>query len=65
MSTKLVVGNKYVPHQKTAYDTGLESSGVWEQAQKNKQPYLYYLGISTEGYRRFSDRMDGAADYFN
>jgi hypothetical protein len=65
MSTKLVVGNKYVPHQKTAYGTGLESSGVWKRAQKNKQPYLYYLGTNTEGYRRFSDSMDGAADYFN
>lgn len=65
MSTKLVVGNKYVPHQKTAYDTGLESSGVWKRAQENKQPYLYYLGISAEGYRRFSDSMDDAADYFN
>ena len=65
MSTKLVVGNKYVPHQKTAYDTGLESSGVWKQAQEDKQPYLYYLGISSEGYHRFSTSMDSAADYFN
>lgn len=65
MSTKLVVGNKYVPHQKTAYDSDLESSGVWQRAQGNKQPYLYYLGVSTEGYRRFSDSIDGAADFFN
>jgi hypothetical protein len=65
MSTKLIVGNKYVPHQKTAYDTGLESSGVWKRAQENKQPYLYYLGTSSEGYHRFSDSMDDAADYFN
>lgn len=65
MSTKLVVGNKYVPHQKTAYDTDLESSGVWKRAQENKQPYLYYLGTSSEGYHRFSDSMDDAADYFN
>jgi hypothetical protein len=65
MSTKLIVGNKYVPHQKTAYDTGLESSGVWKDAQKIKQPYLYYLGTTEDGYYRFSTSMYTSADYFN
>jgi len=65
MSTKLIVGNKYVPHQKTAYGIGLESSGVWKYAQKIKQPYLYYLGTNSEGYHRFSTSMDSSADYFN
>ena len=65
MSTKLVVGNKYVPHQKTAYDIGLESSAIWKYAQEVHQPYLYYLGTSGEGYHRFSTSMDSSADYFN
>jgi hypothetical protein len=40
----LVIGGKYVPHQKTDGDS-LDDSHVWEKAQEQNQPFLYYIGF--------------------
>jgi len=45
MSTKLIVGNKYVPHQKTARNwDSLDECSQWSKAKKANQPFLYYTG---------------------
>ena len=62
--TKLIVGNKYVPHQKTVGDPDLKGLSVWRKAQALNQPYLYYLGCDG-GYHRFAETMNSPADWFN
>lgn len=60
----LVIGQKYVPHQKTTYGP-LENSSIW--AKGKKQGYIYYTGQEEDGmfcfaetYRDFPD-----GDFFN
>ena len=39
---KFKVGDRVVPHSKTVEGWGkLSSSGVWEKAKDNEQPFLY------------------------
>jgi len=41
--SNLIIGNKYVPISKSIFGP-LNSSSIWEKAQKLNQPYLYYVG---------------------
>jgi hypothetical protein len=64
---ELIIGEKYVPHAKTAGDKPLDGSICWKKALEKGQAYLYYTGIDCGKYC-FDDTytpgcIDG--DYFN
>ena len=60
----LVVGGKYVPHQKTAGDYLFSQSKVVSRASAIGQPFLYYVGM-LYGHHCFDTEMDNnAGDYF-
>ena len=68
LENELVLGGKYVPHQKTAGLNGLESSEHWPHRGGREQGFLYYTG-HRDGYYVFSSeeytgRCDGG-DYFH
>jgi hypothetical protein len=69
MNTKLIVGNKYVPHQKTVQNwSGLSSCSEWQKAKKAKQPFLYYTGIHSGDHCFSFDPYNGRSaegNYYN
>lgn len=62
---ELIVGNKYVPHDKTVlgYGNGLGSSASWEFGGK-KQGFLYYNGANGE-HHSFGVDLNSCGDFFN
>jgi len=68
----LVIGAKYVPHQKTVDGySKLDESILWQDAIQKNQHYLYYTGTSTDWQDLkvycFSDKFpdDLSGDFFN
>jgi hypothetical protein len=63
----LVVGGKYVPHDKTVW-AGLSESVVWERAVAKGQPFLYYMGLYDGTQHTFNDTENNgtmSGDMFN
>lgn len=65
----LVIGNRYVPHDKTAGETGLEKAACWNywrHYQTKNEGWLFYCGFDF-GHHLFSHKKNGKfdADYFN
>lgn len=65
--SKLVIGNKYVPHAKTAGVGDLDQSTVWQSAKKSGQNFLYFLGENSDGDLCFNDEMKDylTGDFFS
>ena len=62
MSTKLVVGNKYVPHQKTVRNwNSLDKCSQWSQAKEANQPFLYYTGTDDDDHCFSVEPYNGSA----
>jgi hypothetical protein len=59
MATKLIVGEKYVPHSKNGSVLELETSSEWAHAKKKGQPYMYYTGLYDDEFHCFSYKMSG------
>jgi hypothetical protein len=68
-NNNIQIGMKVVPHAKTAYFNGLDSSIAWRNALEMEQKFLYVLDQDkTVGYWLLNDIanpviLDG--DYFN
>jgi hypothetical protein len=63
--TKLVVGQKYTPVDKTVDGYGtLAQSVSWKIAQEQKQNYLFYKGL-INGHHVFAESKRDGGDYFN
>jgi len=58
------IGMKVVPHNKTAFMCGLGSSGNWQQAKRDHQPYLFVNGHDEDGWM-LGNKIKTGGDYFN
>jgi hypothetical protein len=62
LNKNITIGMKVVPHDKTAGASGLETSTVWKEAKKSKQPYLYVV-YDHFYYYALSESKCGAGDF--